>query len=173
MADLKFKNWDVYVTGKLSWLTYENLDKYDKWSVVVHPNPESLEVLRDLQSQGMKNNMKKDEDGYFMRFSRVPQKTTARGKTLVFKPPKVLDGTKPDGKGGFMPIEGIRIGNGSTGVVKINVYEHPTPQGGKSVACRFESARIDDLVPFEAARDFTDDEKANVQGLAEQPEALW
>jgi len=156
----------IDVQGKVSWLHAVNFNRFDKWSVTLHPDTRSLEVIRDLQAQGIKNQMKKDDDGYYIQFSREPTKLM-RGKVVAFPAPKVVD---KEGK----PIDGSGVGNGSDATVRLEVYQHGTPNGGKAKAARFDSIRIDALVPFDRSRDFkTDEEKEANKSLTEAPEPLF
>lgn len=151
----------VFIQGKLSWVKVTVPDEWGKWKVCVHPNEESLNKIRDLQAEGIKNVLKKDEDGYYTNFSRPTQKMM-KGKVVGLAPPEVL---QADGK---TPLTGVLIGNGSDGVVKLEVYSHGTPGGGKAKAARLLSIKVDNLIPFELKRDFTAGQQESVAGLAEQ-----
>ncbi len=157
----------VYIQGKVSWVKYVTPDPmYNKWSVTIHPTAESLEIIRELQTQGVKNQFKKDEDGYYIQFSR-PTDRKIKGKVIGMTPPVVLnsEGT---------PMDGVAIGNGSDGTVKLEVYSHPTPSGGKAKAARFAGLKIDNLVPFNKDTDFPDPAmKEQAEGLDEQPEQMF
>jgi hypothetical protein len=153
-----------YVQGKLSWAKVVKPDSmYDCWTVTIHPTPESLELIRDWQAEGMKNVLKKDEDGgYFTKF-RCPTKRLRKDGTMwTFEAPKVVDA---DGA----PMDGRVIGNGTDGTLKLEVYEHGTPGGGKAIAARLVGVRVDNLVPFNPDEDYTDEEKKEVEGLRAQP----
>lgn len=153
----------IDVHGKISWLYAVGFNKFDVWSVTLHPDTASLEVLRDLQAQGMKNQMKKDEDGYFMAFRRDPSKLI-KGKMVAFTAPTVVD------KEGI-PMDGTRIGNGSDGTIRLEVYGHTTPAGGSSKAARFHGVRINNLVPFNPSNDFPTKAAAeNAEALKNAPE---
>lgn len=158
---------DVYLQGKVSWVKYITPDPmYNKWSVTLHPTPEALEKIRDLQAKGVKNVLKKDEDGdYYVAFSR-PTERKIKGRSIGMTAPVVLNS---DG----VPLEGIPIGNGSTGTVKLEVYPHPTPTGGKAHAARWAGLKIDDLVPFNKETDYPDAVKSDAEGLNEQPQQIW
>lgn len=159
------KSVNYYIQGKVSWFRPKVPNKWNKWSVQIHPNQDGLELIRDLQSQGLKNQLKKDEDGYFLNVSRPVTKETATGKILSFEPVKVFD---KDGN----PFDG-NVGNGSDVTIKIEVYEHGTPGGGKAKAMRWVSARIDNLIPFNSDTDLNEFEKEASSGLKEQPEQLF
>lgn len=158
---------EIFLSGKASWVKAVNPDqKYNKWSMQLHPNAESLEIIRDLQTQGVRNQMKKDEDGYYMSFSR-PVSKTYRGKIRTFTPPVVMNADKT-------PLEGLRVGNGSDVTIKIEAYPYNDPTtGNKGKAVRWESMRVDNLVPFNPDTDYPDEEATKVSGLKDQPEALF
>jgi len=155
----------VYIQGKVSWFRPKVPNKWNKWSTQIHPNDKGLEIIRELQAQGVKNQLKKDNDGYYTSFSRPVTKETSTGKILSFTPVEVFDkdGNKYDGN----------VGNGSDVTLKLEVYQHATPGGGKAKAIRWVSARIDNLVPFESSRDLNDFEKEAAEGLKDQPEQLF
>lgn len=165
---VKYKSWDVFVQGKVKWFRSTRPDIQfppPRWSHVMYPNTESLEKIRELQSQGLKNVIKKDEDGYYVSFSRKTEMIRS-GKTMGMLPPEVFD------KDGVTPMKDVNVGNGSDVTTKLRAYEHGTPSGGKSVAVRWESSKIDNLVPFEGKRDFLEYEAKAAEGLKEQP-AQW
>lgn len=166
MVVLKSNSEDVFVQGKVSWVRYITPDAmYNKWSVTLHPTAESMEIIRDLQTQGVKNQFKKDEDGYYIQFSRAIDRKI-KGKLVGMTPPVVLG---PDGA----PYEGA-IGNGSDATVKLEVYSHATPSGGKAKAARFAGMKIDNLIPFNKDTDYPDPaQKELAEGLDEQPQQVW
>lgn len=158
----------VYIKGKISWVKYITPDPtYNKWSITVHPDEESMKIVQQLQmDKGIKNQFKKDEDGYYIQFSR-PTDRKIKGKIVGMTPPVVVD---PEGK----PIEGVAIGNGSDGTVKLEIYQHPTPSGGKAHAARWAGLRVDNLIPFNKETDYpTDEQKEQAAGLDEQPKPLF
>jgi len=155
----------IYIQGKVKWFRPKVPNKWNKWSVQIHPNADGLAILRDLQTEGVKNQIKKDEDGYYTTFTRPVTKETRAGKIISFVPVEVFDseGNKYDGN----------VGNGSDVTLKLEVYTHPTPGGNKAKAIRWVSARIDNLVPFESTRDLNSFEKEAHEGLKDQPEQLF
>jgi hypothetical protein len=163
-----FKKETHFVRGKCSWFRLRQTNKWDKWSVTLHPVKDDLDKIRDWQAEGVKNVIKKDDDGYFVTFTRPVKKETKTGKVLVFRPPYVnlvTDGNKE-------PYDG-NVGNGSDIELELEVYEHPTPNGGKAKAVRLVGANIHTLVPFDGNNDFTKDEYEVVSKAVDQPEPLW
>lgn len=151
----------IDVQGKLKYVHAVSFNKFEKWSVTFYPTPASLEIIRDLQAQGVKNVMKKDDDGYFISFNRDPTKLI-RGKIIAFPAPKVID---KEGK----PFDGTKIGRDSDATIRLDVYQHGTPSGGKAKAARWDSIRIDNLVPWEVDKDLPPLEADAVKSLTESP----
>jgi hypothetical protein len=152
----------AYIKGKASWIYTKNLSDFGDWRITLHIDNNELNKILDLQARGVKNQIKKDDNGYYVRFRRSPEiemkdKITGLPKKIGMRPPEVImaDGT---------PFDGI-IGSGSDVEVKLEVYEHNTPNGGKSRAARLLGIRIDNLVPFERQKDFDDEQKRATAGL--------
>lgn len=154
----------MYVSGKVKWFRHTTPNEWGKWSHQMYLNPESLEKIRELQSEGVKNVIKKDEDGYYIRFNR-PCEKEVKGKMIGLKPPEVFMSD------GVTPLKATNIGNGSDVTTKLEVYSYRVPGQGDSraKAIRWLSSRIDNLVPFESTRDFLEDEEKAARGLADQP----
>ena len=154
----------VYLQGKAKWANRlaRPDEKFNRWSVVLYPNAESLEKFKAL---GTKNVVKKDDDGYNITLSR-PVNKMMRGKLIAFTPPEVIDKDK-------QPLTAA-IGNGSDVTVKIEAYSYTPPTGGKAKAIRLESVRVDNLIPFEPDTDYPDPAQTEaVAGLKDQPEQLF
>lgn len=160
---MKYSTDFVYVKGKASWPRLMIPDPmYNKWSIRLHPDKDSLEIIRNLQAEGIKNVIKKDDDGYYVQLSRPTHRKGRPGTAdIPLAPPQVVDadGNMYDG----------RIGNGSDVTLKLEVYSHKTPGGGKAKAARLASVRIDNLAPYDPARDLGDEERNQIRGLDEQP----
>jgi len=146
----------LVLKGELNWVrTGEPDHKFDnettkgKWSAQLLPDAESLEIIRDLQAEGLKNVLKKnDENKYFTNFSRVFQKTDKEGKIIkTWTPPYTLDANNEN-------LDPKILGNGSKGEIHLDVYEHPTPTGGKAKAARLEGVKITEVVSRENRTSF-------------------
>ena len=75
--------------GKVNWCKTKQLNKFGRWSVDVYLDDASIEKFKKLkEAPAIKNELKKDEDGYYVTFSRDPQKQI-RGKIVLFDPPFV------------------------------------------------------------------------------------
>lgn len=161
------RTYNEYIKGKLSWVRPDKPDPWGNYKATIHPDAESLEKIRELAAKGMKNKIGKDEDGYVVTFRRPTQKMM-KGKVVAFTPVELLDGTQPKlADGSFPPLRDVAVGNGSDGVIKLQIYEHPTPSGGKAVAARLEAIRIDNLIPFKKT-DISDFEARQLGDLADQ-----
>lgn len=156
----------VFITGKLSWVKTTAPNEWGKWTATIHPNDAGLEKIREMQTQGLKNVLKKDDDGYHCTFSRSTQ-MMAKGKVIGLTPPEVL---QADGK---TPLTGVLVGNGSDGTIKLEWYINKIP-GKLWARARLLSIKVDNLIPFELKRDFSEGQQQAVAGLAEQkPEQLF
>jgi hypothetical protein len=152
----------VYIRGKLKWVRTTAVNPWGKYTCTVYPLPgEDLEKVRELQSEGVKNLLKKDDDGYYITYSRPSEKTDKNGRKFGLAPVEIMlkDGSKFDGN----------VGNGSDGTVKLEVYQHSTPSGGKAKAARLLAIRVDELVPYEPNRDMQKDQEMATRGLQFAP----
>jgi len=150
----------VYLQGKAAWVRTKAPNPWGKWTVTLYPNAESLEKVRALQAEGCKNVLKKDDDGYNVTFSRPTEKEDRLGRKYGLTPVEVVD------KSG-QPFD-ENIGNGSDITVKLEVYQHKTPGGGKAKAARLLGIRVDNLVPY-TRDDFDEDQLRAVKDLEKQP----
>lgn len=157
-----------FIKGKLKYARVVDLNQFGDWSITIYPEPDSLEELRDLQAQGLKNVMKKDPDGYYMQFKCPPKKEgkdkTGRPYVRNFAPPHVVDKENN-------PMDGRQIGDGSDGYVKLEVYDFKSPTGGGKAA-RLVGVRVDNLIPWTPRGDNADGRENGV-GLAEQKDMLF
>lgn len=169
MANQRAKVDFIYLRGKVKYFRYNKPDtKYDppRWQHVMYLDAPSLEQVRELQGQGVKNVLKKDDDGYFVTLSRhvyrdYRDRITGGIKRINFDPPEIRDSE-------MKPLN-VLVGDGSDVTTKMEVYEHRTPGGGTAKAMRWNSSRIDNLIPYEDKRDQLPQEEQMTRGLAEQP----
>jgi hypothetical protein len=160
----------VYLQGKTKWFRHSAPNQWGNWSHDLYIDPPSLEKWKELQTGsddvlGIKNQLRKDEDGYFVTLRRPVEKQLRSGKKIGFAPPEVLTAD------GVTPLRGVMVGNGSDVTTKLEVYTHfvPGSNNKKARAIRWLSSKIDNLVPFEINKDFNENEEKQVRGLAEQP----
>ena len=176
---MTYKNEWVYLEGKVSWVQAHKPNQWGKWSMQLYLSQKSLEFLRELIAEkGLKNQIKKDDDGWFIRISRPTQLTLKTGKIVGMTQPEIFNGNLPIMDGdkivGYHPLT-EPVGNGSDGVVKLDLYSYniPMTEGKKGFALRWNSLRIDTLVPFnkKSVDNYT---ALSAQGLNEQPkQAAW
>jgi hypothetical protein len=129
-----------YFKGQSKFTTLKEPNQWGDWNITFYPDPKALEEVRDMQSNGLKNILKKDDNGYYITFKRAH--TASRGGREIVNSPPVVVG--PDGK---TPLDDL-IGSGSKVTVKLESYTHPTPSGGRAVAARLAGVQVDELVPF-------------------------
>jgi hypothetical protein len=154
----------IEVQGKGRWFHVLQRNKFGDWSLELFPNKDSLEVIRKLQAQGMRNQLKWDdtEDAWFVRFKRPPKKEI-RGVMVEMEPPVVMDqnGVKLSGD--------ISFGNGSDVTLALEVYEHGTPSGKKAKAARLRGVKFDNLIPFNRETDYPKEEQPVAEKLYNTP----
>ncbi len=156
----------IYIQGKAKWFKHNTPNSWGKYTHVIYPNHESLEKIRELQAEGIKNILRKDEDGYYISFSR-PTSVLIKGKVVGIAPPLVFQAD------GTTPLRETMVGNGSDITTKLEVYQHSTPGGGKAKAARWLSTKVDNLVPFHNSRDLFGEQEKAWRGMEDQPEQLF
>jgi hypothetical protein len=164
----------IYLEGKVSWVHIHKPNQWNNWSLQLHLSNKSLEYLRELIAEkGLKTQIKKDDDGWFINLKRPTQLTLKTGKIVGLTQPEIFDGQHPlqdkDGKT-YYPILVEPIGNGSDAVVKCDLYQYTIPMtnGKKGYALRLNSLRVDSLVPFNRPS-FDDGLAIASKGLEDQP----
>lgn len=158
----------VFLKGKLKWVKHIRPDttfEPHKWNLTLYPDEASLLIIKGLKKEGMQNHLKMDDDGQYMAFGR-PTERTIRGRKEGLAPPVVIDKTGA-------PILG-NIGNGSDGIVELEVYRHKTQQAGVTKkAARWVGLRIDNLVEFNSDTDQSEATLLKIKELREEPEQLF
>jgi hypothetical protein len=153
----------IYLKGKAKWVRVTAPDpKYGTYSMVLYPDEASMNIVHELKNghPSILNELKKDDDGYNIKFNCKPNQNIG-GVIQVFNV-EVLD---KDGR----PTREL-IGNGSDVTVKLDKY---TFRKGEGLAVRLRAIRIDNLVPYEAQKDFTKEQLEQISGLTEQPRPLF
>ena len=177
---MNYKTEWVYLDGKASWVQAHKPNQWNKWSMQLHLSQKSLDYLRELIAEkGLKTQIKKDDDGWYIRLGRPTQLTLKTGKIVGMTQPEIFDSNHPfkDDEGNITgyPILVEPVGNGSDCVVKCDLYQYTIPmtQGKKGHALRWNSVRIDTLVPFN--KKSLDERTVNqAEGLNDQPkQAAW
>jgi len=154
----------VYLSGKCKWCKTTSPNQFGDWKTDLYPDDKSLTEIMKLKARGLKNTLKKDDDGPYMSFKR-PMTKIMRGLPVTFGNPTVLN---KDG----VPISDS-IGNGSEVVIKLLIYPYNSPGGGKGIGARWESVRVDHLIPWEI-KDFAEPaEREAILGLKEAPKGEY
>jgi len=154
--------------GKTKWFKYDRLNEWGRWSHVLYLDSPSVEKVRALQEgypsvTGIKNKLSKDEDGYFMNIGR-PSTVKRRGRDEPLTPPYIFEAD------GTTPYTGL-VGNGSDVTTKIEIFDYQPPgvKGNKSLAIRWFSSKIDNLITYEGPRDNDPQLEKGSRGLPEAP----
>lgn len=157
---------EVILRGKFKWVKHIRPDtafEPNKWTVTIYPDEESLVKIKELKKEGMQNHLKMDDDGQYMQFGRKTEQVR-KGRKEGLQPPRVIDS-----KG--VPVE-TAIGNGSDGIIVLEVYRHKTsvPNQTKKAA-RWSKMRVDNLVEYKPEDAL--DGGADTKSLREEPEQLF
>jgi hypothetical protein len=136
----------IEIEGELHWCRTDKpeTDPWNntKWKATIYPTQEAMPKVMDLQAQGCRNTLKKDDKGYYVTFSRPVEIKNKSGAVVQrLEKPKVV---KADG---VTPIEGL-IGNGSKGVVRLELRSYKTPQGGTGHSARLDAIKVTELIPY-------------------------
>lgn len=129
------------LSGKAKWVNIARPDPtYQNFSLVLYPDEKSLGIIKDLKENPptILNMLKKDEDGYFMKFS-CPSQKIIRGKLRAFS----VDLINKDEQ--FLPVD-LSVGNGSDVTIKLEYYTWEKPKPGAAV--RLNTVRVDNLVNY-------------------------
>lgn len=126
----------IMLRGKCKFLNADVLDPWGKWSFLLYLDNESLKIFNSLKDRGLKNELKKDDDGYYVRLSRQQQKFI-RGKPVIYEPPKILEAD------GQTPARERKVPDHSNVCVELEIYEHATPGGGRAIASRWVSTIVE------------------------------
>lgn len=160
---------EVFLTGKFKHMHHlkPNPRFPDKWNTLFYPDAESLDKIKKLKKEGVQNHLKMDEEEgtWCINFSR-PLEVVWNGKREAMEAPKVIFKDKT-------PCQ-VAVGNGSDGIMSLEVYSHRTDTPGVyKKAARWRGARIDNFIPFNPETEYSEAEKAEIKGLSEEPEQLF
>lgn len=135
----------VFLKGICKWVKHLapdfQFEPDGKWSMVLYLEGEELDKARELQSQGIKNVIKKDDDGWYITLSRKCS-YEIRGKKVGREPPRVFT-IEPNGITESPVLE--MVGNGTTGTAKCMLWGSKNFPGKN---LRWEALRVDNLVPY-------------------------
>lgn len=164
------KTTEVFLRGKAHFfkLLGRGDVKYESWSTGLYLDDEAYNTFLSLKkgnetTDGIMNDIKITEDGNLIQLRRRWTKEY-QGKVTALTPPVVLDKNN-------MPWPTDKsVGNGSDIIIKCEHYTFKPPfKNKRGSALRLVSCRIEDLVPFERLRDFTEDQAKQVKGLTDKP----
>ena len=164
------KNDPVYFQGKCSWAKLVQPDiEYNNWNIKLHFNQESYNKFMALKEkvgdvEGILNEVKKDDDGYYHVFKRPVSRDFGQGVERLTAPVVV------DAQGVPFPEY---IGNGSDVTIKCEQYVYTnrrTKKKGRAI--RLEGVKIDNLVPF-TKKDYTPEQEKLALGLDKQAPQLF
>lgn len=153
-----------FLKGKLKWAKVTRPNEWGKWTCTIYPDAESLEVARELSTQGVKNVIKKDEDGWYIAYHRPTEIKSAKTGRIFGLAPVVTQVRTPDGT--LVPYEGL-IGNGSDGTIKLEVYGG-TFEGRPYKAARLLGVVVDNLVPY-TTESYDEQQARATKGLEDIP----
>lgn len=145
--------------------------EYGNWVVRLHFNPESYNLFMKLketkgETEGIMNEVKKDEEGYFHFFKRPFVKDFGKGEERL-APPVITDA-----EGKLWDMDKY-IGNGSDITVGCELYTYRNRRTkGRGTAIRMASVRIDNFLPYTRA-DLSEGEQKQIRGMDEQPKQYW
>lgn len=160
----------LFLVGKGRWCKFFAPSQYGKFSVEFAPDEASLSTLMELKKEGIRNVIKRDDEGvYRLNISRNSIIRTKGGADMANSPPVVID------KDGNPWNKDKGIGNDSDMTIKVAVRRYKVPMTGKEgVAIGLESVRIDNLIDFNPNTDWPESNaKKQISGLAEQPKPPW
>ncbi|SRR5258706_6617607 len=149
-----------YVTfqGKAKWVKVFKPNQFDKWSVDLYIDDTQAERFKSYKTR---THLRKDEDGYYVSFSR-PVEKMIRGKRTALRPPTVTDKDS-------VPMFDTPIGNGSDLTVTCELYSYKPPlKQEREYAIRLLGIRVDNLVPF-VKSSYEEEDLIVVNELDKQP----
>jgi hypothetical protein len=123
----------VTLKGELMWIRTKEPEEYNgkkSWKATIRPDQESVMKVMDLQAKGVKNQLKKDEHGYYINFSRPTEKKKKTGEVFrTYNPPqvtdrsgKVIDDMVANGAKGEMKLEFDRF-KGQMGMIGVAMLD--------------------------------------------------
>jgi len=133
---VKGGNEDVLIKGTAKYAKLGNLDQWGKWSCAIYPDQESMVKIHKLISEGVKNKIRKDDDGYVITFSR-PAKIKTKSKGEVDMAPVIVENDE-----GIL-LDTKFIEDGAEVTMKLETYGGKSPTGfGNYKAARLLAIRV-------------------------------
>lgn len=136
MADFQTKSEMVTIRGTAKFGNVHRLDQWGKRSCAIYPDQQSMAKVHKLISEGIKNKINKDDDGYKITFSRPERiKTKTRGD-VELEPVRVTD---KEGNN----VSNQQIPDGSDITMTLETYGGKSPTGfGTYKAARLAEIKI-------------------------------
>jgi hypothetical protein len=157
---------NVYLSGKCRWSKgLFTPSSFKKYGFKVNLDNPSLSIVLDLKKRGIKNELIKDEEGYWINLSRPSEIQIRGGQLKAMLPPVVITAE------GMPWNQDKVIGDGSDVTCKVAVRKWKSPFGQEGVSIRLESVRVDNLVEF-TQDNWPEAEAKQVEGLAKAPQPL-
>lgn len=132
----------LFIPVTFYWHKHEEIDPlYKNYQVDGYVDAEWDQII---QKEGIQLKRREDDKGVYYKFKR-PSEGMRNGKVIEYSAPDVRlsTGEVVDGIPQTVKFEG-KVGNGSKGVLKLEVYT-----GGKGVGTRWVGSRIDKLVEYD------------------------
>lgn len=115
-------NQTIYLSGKARYAKLVSLDQWGKWSCCLYPDQDSQAKIHKLISEGVKNKLSHDEEGYRITFSRPAViKTKTRGD-IPLDPVEVTDADD-------YVMQDKMIPDGEDITMKLETYGGKSPSG--------------------------------------------
>jgi hypothetical protein len=134
-----------YFRGTVNWAKVHKPDtKFNVFTIDLHLDPSSLALFKD---SGLQLELRdSDKDGQYIKLRR-PVEKKIKGELVSMGPPTVLIKRGED----YEPFPD-NIGNGSTVLVKVRVFDTQRGKGHE-----LDTVAVETLVPFATGETFTPD----------------
>jgi hypothetical protein len=125
----------LYLSGVIYWAKVDKPDpKYGNYTLDLFLDDESMQKFK-LSGLGLKIRPAKDGEGEFIKLRRAQDKIYNGSKKDLGPPAlKIQDGVDDAGEPIFVDLGDRKIGNGSTGICKIRVYDTDKGKGHELLA---------------------------------------
>jgi hypothetical protein len=126
----------VYIRGLAKFAKLTHPDQFNKHSIRIYPNQETMPAVHKLISEGVKNRLAHDDDGYSVTFSR-PIKIETKTKGEVLLPPLIVTDEEDH------ILDDKVIPDGTDVTIKLECYGGRNPIGlGTYKAARLAQIKI-------------------------------
>jgi hypothetical protein len=147
-----------FFKGKCKFARLQQPDDQYGWGMKFYPDQDSLDRFKSWQAKGIKNELKRDDDGDFFYLRRPYRKERKNGPDIYFTKPVILNKEN-------LPIDTM-IGDGSDLIAKAEIYEYKF-QNKPGKAMRLAGVKIENLVPYNIPS-MSDGEQRLTKDLTEQ-----